>query len=63
VVAQGGQVLFVGTKRQAQETIRQEATAVICLTLTALVRGVLTNWRTIKQRIDHLKELEARREG
>jgi len=63
-VAQGGQVLFVGTKRQAQETIRQEATRCSMPYVNQRwLGGVLTNWRTIKQRIDHLKTLEARRDA
>lgn len=60
-VAQGNQVLFIGTKRQAQETIIQEATR--CEMPYVNMRwlgGTLTNWRTIKQRIDYLKDLEAR---
>ncbi len=63
-VAQGEQVLFVGTKRQAQETIRREA--IRCQMPYVNVRwlgGTLTNWRTIKQRIDYLKDLEARRDA
>ncbi len=63
-VAQGEQVLLVGTKRQAQETIRREALR--CQMPYVNVRwlgGTLTNWRTIKQRIDYLKDLEARRDA
>jgi len=64
IVAQGNKVMFIGTKRQAQETIRQEA--VRCNMPYVNQRwlgGTLTNWRTIKERIDHLKDLEARREA
>lgn len=63
-VAQGEKVLFVGTKRQAQETIRLEADR--CRMPYVSLRwlgGTLTNWQTIKQRIDYLKDLEARREA
>jgi len=63
-VAQGEKVLFVGTKRQAQETIRREAER--CRMPYVSLRwlgGTLTNWQTIKQRIDYLKDLEARREA
>jgi len=63
-VAQGNKVMFVGTKRQAQESIRQEA--IRCNMPYVNQRwlgGTLTNWRTIKERIDHLKDLEARREA
>lgn len=64
VVAQGYQVLFVGTKRQAQETIIQEATRCsMPYVNTRWLGGTLTNWRTIKQRIEHLRSLEARRDA
>lgn len=63
-VAQGNQVLFIGTKRQAQESIRQEATRCTMPYINQRwLGGMLTNWRTIKQRIDHLKDLEARRDS
>ncbi len=63
-VAQGNQVLFIGTKRQAQESIRQEATRCNMPYINQRwLGGMLTNWRTIKQRIDHLKDLEARRDS
>jgi small subunit ribosomal protein S2 len=64
IVAQGGQLLFVGTKRQAQESIRQEATRCnMPYVNQRWLGGTLTNWRTIKLRIDHLRNLEARRES
>jgi small subunit ribosomal protein S2 len=62
-VAAGGAVLFVGTKRQAQVTIAREAER--CGMPYVNLRwlgGTLTNWQTIRQRIDHLHNLEARRE-
>jgi len=63
VVMNGGKVLFVGTKRQAQETIAREAQrANMPYINERWLGGTLTNWRTIRQRIDHLKNLEARRE-
>jgi small subunit ribosomal protein S2 len=61
--AAGGTVLFVGTKRQAQATIAQEAER--CGMPYVNLRwlgGTLTNWKTIRQRIDYLHGLEARRE-
>ncbi len=62
-VANGGSVLFVGTKRQAQETIAKEAIRASMPHVTyRWLGGTLTNWRTIKQRIDHLHTLEQRRE-
>ncbi len=63
-VAQGGNVLFVGTKRQAQETIQQEAErASLPYVNQRWLGGTLTNWRTIRARIDQLKRFEAEREG
>jgi small subunit ribosomal protein S2 len=64
VVAKGEQVLFVGTKRQAQESIPQEAERCKMPYVShRWLGGTLTNWRTIKLRIDHLKMLEARRDA
>jgi small subunit ribosomal protein S2 len=63
-VAEGRQVLFIGTKRQAQESIQQEATRCSMPYVNhRWLGGTLTNWRTIRQRIDHLRTLEARRDS
>jgi small subunit ribosomal protein S2 len=63
-VADGGVVLFVGTKRQAQETIQQEATRASMPYVTARwLGGTLTNWRTIRQRINELERLERMRDS
>ena len=63
-VAGGGSVLFVGTKRQAQESIEQEATRCgMSYVNTRWLGGTLTNWRTIRSRIDELDELERRRDA
>jgi small subunit ribosomal protein S2 len=63
-VAGGGDVLFVGTKRQAQDTIgREAARANQPYVNDRWLGGTLTNWRTIRQRINYLRELEARRDG
>jgi small subunit ribosomal protein S2 len=62
-VAAGGTLLFVGTKRQAQETIQAEAERCGMAYVNARwLGGTLTNWRTIRSRIDELAELERRRE-
>lgn len=62
-VAEGGTVLFVGTKRQAQETIQTEATrAGMPYVTTRWLGGMLTNWRTIRQRINELERLERMRD-
>lgn len=60
-VREGGLVLFVGTKKQAQETIRQEAERCGMPFITQRwLGGTLTNLRTIRQRIDYMQELERR---
>jgi small subunit ribosomal protein S2 len=62
-VAAGGTVLFLGTKRQAQETIVQEAQRCEMPYINQRwLGGTLTNWRTIRQRIDYMLNLEARRD-
>ena len=62
-VAEGGTVLFVGTKRQAQETIQLEATRCGMPWVTARwLGGTLTNWITIRQRINELERLERMRD-
>ena len=63
-VMNGGTVLFVGTKRQAQETIQQEAERCAMPYINnRWLGGPLTNWRTIRQRIDTLKKLENDRDS
>lgn len=58
IVAGGGQVLFVGTKKQAQETIREQAERCGMYHVNQRwLGGMLTNYRTIRQRIDRLREL------
>jgi small subunit ribosomal protein S2 len=62
-VANNGTVLFVGTKRQAQETIQAEAMrAGMPYVTTRWLGGMLTNWRTIRNRINELEKLERMRE-
>lgn len=62
VAARGGTVLFVGTKKQAQETIAQEAMrAGMPYVNQRWLGGTLTNWRTIRRRIDYLINLENRK--
>lgn len=63
IVAKGGTVLFLGTKRQAQETIQLEATRCGMPWVTARwLGGTLTNWITIRQRINELERLERMRD-
>ncbi len=63
-VVDGGTVLFVGTKRQAQETIREEAIRCGMPYVTERwMGGILTNWSTIYQRIQELERLEHLRDS
>lgn len=62
-VAEGGTLLFLGTKRQAQDTIEQQAQRCgMPYVNQRWLGGTLTNWRTIRQRINDLTELEERRD-
>ena len=62
LVAGGGTILFVGTKRQAQATIEQEAARCgMPYIHNRWLGGTLTNWATIKQRIDYLNRQERRK--
>ena len=63
-VSEGGTVLFVGTKRQAQETIMDEATRCGMPYVTERwLGGTLTNWSTIQQRVQELERLEKMRDS
>jgi len=58
-VAHGGTILFVGTKRQAQEPIAEQATRVgMPYVNHRWLGGMLTNFQTISKRLTRLKELE-----
>lgn len=62
-VARGGTVLFIGTKRQAQETVQEEALRCGMPYVSARwLGGMLTNWRTIRERINELDRLERMRD-
>lgn len=59
IAAAGGRVLFVGTKRQAQPIVRENATKCGQYFINhRWLGGMLTNWRTISHSIKRLKELE-----
>jgi small subunit ribosomal protein S2 len=59
LVSQGGSILFVGTKKQAQETIQAEAgRSGMPYVNSRWLGGTLTNFTTIQGRIDHLVRLE-----
>jgi small subunit ribosomal protein S2 len=60
LAAEGGSVLFVGTKRQAQETIQEEAGRCgMPFVNNRWLGGTLTNFMTIKKRIERLRFLES----
>ncbi len=64
VAAGGSLVLFVGTKRQAAETIDQQAQRCgMPFVSERWLGGTLTNFRTIRSRLSRLEELEGMREG
>lgn len=59
IVSEGEHVLFVGTKKQAQETVKEEAERCgMYYVNQRWLGGTLTNYDTIKKRIQYLKELE-----
>src|SRR5271169_6664380 len=59
VVSKGGNVLFVGTKKQAQEAVKESAKACAQLYVTERwLGGTLTNFNTIKRSIARLKQIE-----
>ncbi|MDR1851235.1 MAG: 30S ribosomal protein S2 [Propionibacteriaceae bacterium] len=59
LVAKGGQILFIGTKKQAQESIAEQATRVgMPYVNERWLGGMLTNFSTISKRIAKMKELE-----
>ena len=59
IVAKGGKVLFVGTKKQAQEAVQSEAERSGSFYVNSRwLGGTLTNFKTIQKRIRRLKELE-----
>ena len=62
--AEGKSVLFVGTKKQAQESIREEATRAGAFYVNARwLGGMLTNFTTIRTRIQRLAQLRKMEEG
>ena len=64
IVSQGGTILFVGTKKQAQDAIAEEATRCGMFYVDQRwLGGMLTNFSTVKKRISRLKEIEKMREN
>ena len=63
-VAHGGSVLFVGTKKQAQEAVAEQATRVgMPFVNQRWLGGMLTNFSTVYKRLQRLKELEVLEQG
>jgi small subunit ribosomal protein S2 len=63
-VSEGKQVLLVGTKRQAQDIVKQTAQEVNMPFVTERwLGGMITNWNTIGGRVKHMKDLESRLES
>ena len=63
IAEQGGTILFVGTKKQAQDAIKQEAERCgMYYVNERWLGGMLTNFKTIESRIARLKEIEAMEE-
>lgn len=63
IVAQGGTVLFVGTKKQAQDAVREEAERCGMFYVNERwLGGMLTNFKTIQSRIERLKTIERMQE-
>ena len=63
LVSQGGKVLFVGTKRQAQEVIQSEAERCGMLYVNQRwLGGTMTNFQTIRTRISYMLELQQKRD-
>lgn len=63
IAANGGNVLFVGTKKQAQDAIKEEATrAGMYFVNQRWLGGTLTNFQTIQKRIKRLKDIERMQE-
>lgn len=63
-VSQGGTVLFIGTKRQAQETVKEEAMRCGMPYITERwMGGLLTNWVTFFQRMTEMERMERMRDS
>ncbi len=63
IASRGGSVLFVGTKKQAQDAVRDHAIRVgMPYVNNRWLGGLLTNWRTITDRISHLHDLRRLRD-
>ena len=63
IAERGGSVLFVGTKKQAQDAVAEQARRVgMPYVNHRWLGGLLTNWRTISERLERMEDLRRRRE-
>ncbi|HUV47092.1 MAG TPA: 30S ribosomal protein S2 [Candidatus Bathyarchaeia archaeon] len=63
LVSEGKTIVFIGTKRQAQAIIKEEATkAGISYVINRWLGGTITNWEQIKKSLDKLKEMRDKKE-
>ena len=63
VAAEGGEVLFVGTKKQAQDSVKEEALRAEAHFVNARwLGGMMTNFKTIRRRIARLEQLRTMQE-
>jgi small subunit ribosomal protein S2 len=63
IAERGGSVLFVGTKKQAQDAVEEYASSVNMPYVNhRWLGGLLTNWKTISDRLAHMQELRRQRE-
>ncbi|MBI2009999.1 MAG: 30S ribosomal protein S2 [Candidatus Chisholmbacteria bacterium] len=64
LAAKGGSIVFVGTKRQAQEIIKEEAQkAGAYFIAERWLGGIITNWEEISKRLRHLEETKVKKEA
>lgn len=60
--SQGGQIIFIGTKRQAQDIVKEAAISAGMPYITEhWIGGLITNWEMLKKRINHLADLKAKK--
>jgi len=60
--SEGGQIIFVGTKKQAQEIVKETALRIeMPYIIEHWVGGLITNWEELKKRLNHLVDLKAKK--
>ncbi len=64
ITSEGGKIIFVGTKRQAQTIVKEEAQkAKMPFVVERWLGGTITNWESIKKSVNKLKDLTAKKES